>query len=139
VIFLQGGAYLAIALDISEEFFRPKGFSACRDFRALTPMLVPETAVYKNNYPILGQDDVGAARERLLVQSITVASSEKAFSNCHLRLGIGATDLAHVQAPLPWGQPVSHIIRDHMITLTSQRARLSPLKLPTLRPAYTYY
>jgi len=58
-------------------------------------MTMPETAMYKNYSPVLGQNDIRLARELPCVKTVAKAGSMKRATHQHFRLGILASDPGH--------------------------------------------
>ena len=53
---------------------------------------VPEAAVYKDDGPVLAQDDVGGAGEPAHVDSVAVTARVQVTAHEHLGLGVFALD-----------------------------------------------
>ncbi len=73
-------------------------------------MSMPVATVNENYCPQLWKNQVGFPGKAFVVKSVTEAAGKKKFSNQHLRLGIFAFDLAHVEASGPFVVNVCHAI-----------------------------
>ena len=86
------------------EFRKPKiliGFWNARNQTAVRCMLMPKTAVYKNQ--------VRLSRQTFSMKSVTIAKRMNKLPDSHFRLHILAADLPHIFASALFGQLVSHL------------------------------
>jgi hypothetical protein len=63
-----------------------------------TIMLVPKTAIYKNNSLILGKDNVRLSRKSCIIFPVTETVGKQEFSHCFFWLGILAMYSRHIVA-----------------------------------------
>ena len=69
---------------------------------------VPEAAVYKDDGPVLAQDNVGGAGEPAHVDPVAVATRVQVTAHEHFGLGVFALDACHTSVSLLFGHPVCH-------------------------------
>lgn len=76
-------------------------------------MLVPETAVNKDNLPTPGERNIGAARRSLPLKPEPIAQPMQQTPDDEFRLGVRALDPRHVQAALLLREMIRHW-REHV-------------------------
>lgn len=87
---------LAVSLNVAIQFRPPVGRIAPGHGRALASgMLMPETAMDKNDGAMLGQDNVRPARKRCDIDPEPVAQAVKDAPNCELRRCVTPPDPRH--------------------------------------------
>lgn len=77
-------------------------------FPIATAMHVPETAVYKDHFPVFRQHKIRLARQVFAMQSKAVAHLMNQTSDNHLRLRIFASNARHIERTLLSCMDVSH-------------------------------
>ena len=69
---------------------------------------MPEAAVYKDDGPVLAQDNVGGAGEPAHVDPVAVATRVQVTAHEHFGPGVFALDACHTSVSLLFGHPVCH-------------------------------
>lgn len=90
------------------ELGAPESFPGLRDGRLGASVLVPETAMDKNDLLMLGENKVRAPRKSTSVQAVSKTQSVAKTPNNHLWLRVFASDSGHHPTPCLGVDGVSH-------------------------------
>ena len=71
-------------------------------------MPVPEATVNKNDRPVFLQYQIGLTGQALIVQPVTVATSEQTLAHHNFRLRVFSADSRHIAAAGSWSMNIWH-------------------------------
>ena len=102
-------AFLYITFLVSLYFLLPVFCIALGQYKISAVFVaVPEAAVYKDDGPVLAQDNVGGAGEPAHVDPVAIATRVQVTAHEHFGLGVFALDACHTSVSLLFCHPVCH-------------------------------